>query len=68
MNDFSRFQKLAGWSAVFLIAATVFNVITLFASVNYNTKALFSDPAPLVLIESRGANWFHWSMVFDLFA
>ena len=68
MNDFSRFQKLAGWSIVFLIVATVFNVITLFASVNYNTKALFSDPAPLLLIGSRGANWFHWSMVFDLFA
>jgi len=68
MNDFSRFQKLAGWSAIFLTVATILNVITLFASVDYDSAALFADPAPLLLIGSRGANWFHWSMVFDLFA
>jgi len=68
MNDFSRFQKVAGLSAVFLTVATVINVIFLFASVNYDTTALFTDPSPILLIGSRGANLFHWSMVFDLFA
>jgi hypothetical protein len=68
MNDFSRFQKMAGFSAIILTVATLFNVITLFASVNYDTTALFSDPASLLLIGSRGANLFHWSMVFDWFA
>ena len=68
MNDFLRFQKIAGLSAIFLTVATLFNVIALFASVNYDSAALFSNPATLLLIGSRGANLFHWSMVFDLFA
>lgn len=68
MNDFSRFQKLAGWSGVFLTVATVVNALTLFASANYDTTALFSDPAPLIRIGARGANLFHWSMVFDILA
>jgi hypothetical protein len=68
VNDFSRFQRLAGWSAIFLTVATVINALTLFASANYDTAALFSDPAPLIRIGSRGANLFHWSMVFDIFA
>ena len=68
MNDFSRFQKLAGWSAIFLTVATVINVITLFASVNYDSTTLFSDPTPLLFIGPRGANWFHWSMAFDILA
>jgi len=68
MNDFSRFQKLAGWSSVFLTVATILNVITLFTSVNFDSDALFSNPAPLLLIGERGASWFHWSMAFDLFA
>jgi len=68
MNDFLRFQKLAGWSAIFLTVATVINVITLFASVNYDSAVLFSDPTPLLFIGSRGASWFHWSMAFDILA
>jgi hypothetical protein len=68
MNDFVRFQKVAGASAIFLTVATLLNAITLFASVNYDTDALFSDPAPLLLIGSRGADIFHWSMVFEWFA
>jgi uncharacterized protein DUF4386 len=68
MNDFSRFQKLAGWAGVFLTVATVFNATTLFVSANFDMAALFSDPAPLLLMGSRGANWFHWSMVFDIIA
>jgi len=68
MNDFSRFQRLAGWSGVFLTVATVINAATLFASANYDTAALFSDPAPLLRIGPHGANLFHWSMVFDIFA
>jgi hypothetical protein len=67
MDDFARFQKLAAWSGIVLTAATVLNVVTLFASVDNDTNALFSDPTPLLLIGSTGANWFHWSMVFDLF-
>src|SRR4029453_287823 len=43
-------------------------VITLFWSAKNNTGALFSDPTPVLLIGSSGANWFHWSMVFDLVA
>lgn len=68
MNDFSRFQRLTGWAAVLLTVATVFNATTLFVSANFDMNALFSDPAPLLLIGSRGANWFHWSMVFDIIA
>jgi hypothetical protein len=68
VNDFLRFQKLAAWSGIFLAVATVLNVVTLFASVNNDTNALFSDPTPLLLIGSTGANWFHWSMAFDLLA
>jgi hypothetical protein len=68
VNDFSRFQKLAAWSGIFLTVATVLNVVTLFASVNNDTNALFSDPTPLLLIGATGANWFHWSMAFDLLA
>ena len=51
-----------------MTVATVLNVVTLFVSVNNHTNALFSDPTPLLLIGSTGANWFHWSMVLDLFA
>jgi Domain of unknown function (DUF4386) len=68
VNDFSRFQKLAAWSGIFLTVATVLNVVTLFVSVKYDTNVLLSDPTALLLIGSSGANWFHWSMVFDLFA
>jgi Domain of unknown function (DUF4386) len=68
MDDFARFQKLAAWSGIALTVATVLNVITLFASVDNDANALFSDPTPLLLIGSTGANWFHWSMAFDLFA
>jgi hypothetical protein len=68
MNDSSRFQRLAAWSGIFLTIATVLNVITLFVSAKDDPGALFSDPTPLLLIGSTGANWFHWSMVFDLFA
>jgi hypothetical protein len=67
MDDFPRFQKLAAWSGIVLTVATVLNVVTLFASVDNDTKTLFSDPTPLLLIGSAGANWFHWSMAFDLF-
>ena len=67
MDDFVRFQKLAACSGIVLTVATVLNVITLFASVDNDASALFSDPTPLLLIGSTGANWFHWSMVFDLF-
>src|SRR4030095_17171373 len=68
MDDFARFQKLAAWSGIALTVATVLNVVTLFASVDNDANALFSDPTPLLLIGSAGANWFHWSMAFDLFA
>jgi hypothetical protein len=68
MDDFARFQKLAAWSGITLTVATVLNVITLFASVDNDANALFSDPTSLLLIGSTGANWFHWSMAFDLFA
>jgi hypothetical protein len=68
MNDFLRFQKFSGWSGIFLTVATILNVATLFASVNFDSAALFSDPARLLLIGSRGVNLFHWSMVFDIFA
>jgi hypothetical protein len=67
MDDFARFQKLAAWSGIALTVATVLNVVTLFASVGNDANALFSDPIPLLLIGSTGANWFHWSMAFDLF-
>jgi hypothetical protein len=67
MDDFARFQKLAAWSGIALTVATVLNVVTLFASVGNDANALFSDPTPLLLIGSTGANWFHWSMAFDLF-
>jgi Domain of unknown function (DUF4386) len=68
VNDFPRLQRMAGWSGVVLTVATVLNVITLFWSAKDNTGALFVDPTPLLLIGSSGANWFHWSMVFDLVA
>ena len=68
MNDFARLQRLAAWSGIVLTVATVLNVITLFLSANNDSGALFSDPTPLLLIGSSGANWFHWSMVFDLVA
>jgi hypothetical protein len=68
VNDFPRLQRLAAWSGIVLTVATVFNVITLFLSAKNDAGALFSDPTPLVLIGSSGANWFHWSMVFDLVA
>jgi hypothetical protein len=67
MDDFARFQKLAAWSGIALTVATVLNVVTLFASVDNDANTLFSDPTPLLLIGSTGANWFHWSMAFDLF-
>jgi uncharacterized protein DUF4386 len=67
MDDFARFQKLAAWSGIALTVATVLNVVTLFASVGNDANALFLDPTPLLLIGSTGANWFHWSMAFDLF-
>jgi hypothetical protein len=67
VDDFARFQKLAAWSAIVLTVATVLNVVTLFVSVGNDANALFSDPRPLLLIGSSGANWFHWSMAFDLF-
>ena len=67
MDDFVRLQKLAAWSGIVLTVATVLNVITLFASVDNDANTLFSDPTPLLLIGSTGANWFHWSMAFDLF-
>ena len=66
MDDFVRFQKLAACSGIVLTVATVLNVATLFASVDGDANALFSDPTPLLLIGSTGANWFHWSMAFDL--
>jgi hypothetical protein len=65
MNDFPRFQKVAGLLAVFLTLATVLNVITLFAAVNYGAVALFSDSSPIILIGSHAASLFHWSMVFE---
>ena len=68
MNDFPRLQRLAAWSGIVLTVATVLNVITLFLSAKNDAGALFSDPTPLLLIGSSGANWFHWSMVFDLVA
>jgi hypothetical protein len=49
-------------------SATVLNVITLFLSAKNDAGALFSDPTPLLLMGSSGANWFHWSMAFDLVA
>lgn len=51
-----------------MTVALVLNATTLFAAANFNMDALFSDPAPLLLIGSRGANLFHWSMVFDVVA
>jgi hypothetical protein len=68
VNDFPRLQRLAAWSGIVLAGATVLNVITLFWSARNNTGALFSDPTPVLLIGSSGANWFHWSMAFDLVA
>src|SRR5215217_5249646 len=68
VNNFLRFARLAAWSAIVLTVATVLNVITLFLSAKNDTGALFADPTPLLLIGSSGANWFHWSMVFDLIA
>jgi hypothetical protein len=68
VNDFPRLQRLAAWSGIVLTWATVLNVITLFWSAKNNTGALFSDPTPVLLIGSSGANWFHWSMAFDLVA
>ena len=54
MNDFSRIQKMAGFSAIILTVATLFNVVTLFASVNYDTTALFSDPCAGYLAHPTG--------------
>ena len=68
MNDFPRLLRLAAWSGIVLTVATVLNVITLFLSAKNDTGALFSDPTPLLLIGSSGANWFHWSMAFDIVA
>ena len=68
MNDFPRLQRLAAWSGIVLMVATVLNVVALFLSAKNDIGALFSDPTPLLLIGSSGANWFHWSMVFDLVA
>ena len=68
MNDFPRLQRLAAWSGITLTVATVINVMTLFLSAKDDTGALFADPTPLLFIGSSGANWFHWSMVFDLIA
>jgi hypothetical protein len=68
VNDFPRLQRLAAWSGIVLTVATILNVITLFWSAKNDTGALFADPTPLLLIGSSGANWFHWSMAFDLVA
>src|SRR5215213_3448402 len=68
VNDFPRLQRLAAWSGIVLMVATVLNVMTLFWAAKNDTGALFADPPPLLLIGSSGANWFHWSMVFDLVA
>jgi hypothetical protein len=75
MNDFSRFQKVAGLSAVLLPVATVINAVLFFASVK-SDRTGFNDPYGILSIDpsailsagSSGANLFHWSMVFDLFA
>jgi hypothetical protein len=68
VNDFPRLQRLAAWSGIILTAATVLNATTLFWAAKDDIGALFADPTPLLLIGSSGANWFHWSMVFDLVA
>ena len=68
VNDFPRLQRLAAWSGIVLMVATVVNVMTLFWAAKNDTGALFADPTPLLLIGTSGANWFHWSMVFDLIA
>src|SRR5215212_8003377 len=68
VKDFPRLQRLAAWSGIVLTVATVLNAITLFLSAKNDIGALFSDPTPLLLLGSSGANWFHWSMVFDLVA
>jgi hypothetical protein len=39
-----------------------------FLSAKNDIGVLFADPTRLLLIGSSGANWFHWSMVFDLVA
>jgi hypothetical protein len=67
MNDSGRFQRVAGISAILLPLITTGNVITLFAPINNNANAL-TDPALLLSVGARGANLFHWSMVFDIFS
>jgi hypothetical protein len=67
MNDLARYQRLTGVSAILLTLMTFGNVITLFASVNNNVSA-FTNPALLLSVGANGANLFHWSMVFDIFA
>ena len=67
MNHSARFQRLTGISAILLTLFTIGNVITLFMSVNNNAQA-FSDTRLLLSVGDRGADLFHWSMVFDILA
>lgn len=67
MNSSARFVRATGISAILLTFFTLGNVITLFMSVNNNAQA-FSDMRLLLSVGARGAELFHWSMVFDIFA
>jgi hypothetical protein len=67
MNNSARFVRVAGIFAILLTLFTLGNVITLFMSVNNNAQA-FSDTRLLLSVGDRGADLFHWSMVFDIFA
>ena len=67
MSDSARFLRVTGISAILLTLFTIGNVITLFMSVNNNVQA-FNDARLMLSVGTRGADLFHWSMVFDLFA
>jgi hypothetical protein len=67
VNNSTRFLRVTGISAILLTLFTIGNVITLFMSVNNNAQA-FSDTRLLLSVGARGADLFHWSMVFDIFA
>jgi len=65
MNDFDRFQRLAGWTAILSTPLAFGSGALSVASVNGNTQAFFDGS--LISTGLRGANLFRWAMLLDVF-